>query len=168
MLKINKETFLLYVRNFIFGAEDSLVSTVGLLAGISVGGAARANIIMTGVVLIFVEAFSMAVGSFLSEQSTEEYAKRGRVPFYHALPGGGIMFISYFVAGLVPLLPYLIIESEIAFTVSIGLTLISLFILGFISAEVLQTKIWRNAWRMLIIGGLAVGIGVVVGRILNL
>ncbi len=157
----------MYVRNFIFGAEDSLVSTVGLLSGVTVGGANRADVIMTGVVLIFVEAFSMAIGSFLSEEATEEYESHGKIHLKTTFISGGIMFFSYFVIGLVPLLPYLIPQINEPFWFSIVLTLISLFLLGLVSAEVLHTKIWRNALRMFIIGGLAVGIGVLVGRIFN-
>ena len=62
---------ILYMRNLIFGAEDSLVSTVGLLSGIAIGGVPKSAIILTGIVLIFVEAFSMGVGSYLSEYSVE-------------------------------------------------------------------------------------------------
>ena len=54
----------LYLRNFIFGVEDSLVSTVGLLSGVAVANVDQATIFLTGMVLIFVEAFSMGVGSF--------------------------------------------------------------------------------------------------------
>jgi hypothetical protein len=44
-----------YLRNFIFGVEDSLVSTVGLLAGVAAGGVSSAAILTTGLVLIVVE-----------------------------------------------------------------------------------------------------------------
>ena len=60
-----------YLRNFVFGVEDSLVSTVGLLSGIAIAGMNRESIFATGVVLIFVEAVSMAAGSFLAETSAE-------------------------------------------------------------------------------------------------
>lgn len=35
---ISKDVFAIYARNFIFGVEDSLVSTVGLLSGVVAGG----------------------------------------------------------------------------------------------------------------------------------
>ena len=57
-----------YLRNFIFGVEDSLVSTVGLLAGVAAGGVSSAVILTTGLVLIEVEGFSMGLGSFLTEE----------------------------------------------------------------------------------------------------
>ena len=62
-----------YIRNFVFGVEDSLVSTVGLLSGVAIAGVEQKYIFITGLILIFVEAFSMAVGSFLSEESAEKY-----------------------------------------------------------------------------------------------
>ena len=65
---INKK-YSMIVRNFTFGVEDSLVSTVGLLAGIAFAGVNAGTVVLTGAVLIFVEGFSMAVGSLLSEQS---------------------------------------------------------------------------------------------------
>src|SRR3989344_3322331 len=89
----------LYLRNLVFGVEDGLVSTVGLLSGIAIAGVERDTIFLTGMVLIFVEAFSMAAGSFLSEFSAEEYALQrevsGRTPFFNGL----IMFWSYLLAG---------------------------------------------------------------------
>jgi len=167
MKTMPRETFLMYVRNFIFGAEDSLVSTVGLLSGVATGGVVRADIVITGVVLIFVEAFSMAIGSFLSEEATEEYQRRGKVHLKSTFISGVIMLVSYFVAGIIPLLPYLITSVTNPFWSSIIVTLISLFFLGLVSAKVLHTNVLRNSLRMLIIGGLAVGIGAFIGQIFN-
>src|SRR3989338_4103836 len=47
---------IVYIRNLIFGVEDSLVSTVDLLSGVAAAGVPRSVIFLTGVVLIFVEA----------------------------------------------------------------------------------------------------------------
>jgi VIT1/CCC1 family predicted Fe2+/Mn2+ transporter len=88
----------LYLRNIIFGVEDSLVSTVGLLSGIAVEHVSSPTILLTGFVYITVEAFSMSVGSFLSEESAEEVAAGKSVaPLMPAL-GAFIMFGSFFVA----------------------------------------------------------------------
>ena len=160
---LNRQTFLLYVRNFIFGAEDSLVSTEGLLAGIASAGLERSNIVIAGVVLIFVEAFSMGVGSFLSQQTVEEYGKSGSISNRRSLKGGIIMFVSYFAAGFIPLLPYILLDASAAFEVSIIATLVALMFLGMISARTLGTPLWRSGLRMLTIGGIAVIMGIVVG-----
>ncbi len=153
----------IYVRNLVFGAEDSLVSTVGLLSGVSAGGMDRGVILLTGMVLILVEAFSMGVGSFLSEESAEEYVSRRTVPGDGAALGGVIMFISYFVAGFVPLGPYILLGTE-AFWVSIVVSLVALFLLGALSAKFFGIRIWHSGLRMLILGGLAVLVGMAVGE----
>ena len=97
----------LYVRNIVFGISDSLVSTVGLLSGIDVSGTSRQIIVLTGIVYAFVEAFSMAVGSFLSEQSTEEYDVKGEVPDGKPFLAGIVMFVSFILASFIPIVPYL-------------------------------------------------------------
>ena len=155
--------FLLYMRNFIFGTEDSLVSTVGLLAGVASAGLGRREIIISGIVLIFVEAFSMAVGSYLSEHSTSESMDQGGHAHGTTVKGALIMFVSYFFSGAIPLIPFLVLEGKLAFWSSIILTLCALFALGFASARVLKTNTWKSAIRMLCIGGIAVALGVAIG-----
>src|ERR1035438_3664671 len=99
---MNKQTEL-YLRNVIFGSPDSLVSTVGLLAGIDVAGTSRQVILLTGIVYAFVEAFSMAVGSFLSEQSAEEYEVKGEATGGGPFTAGVVMFISFILASFIPI-----------------------------------------------------------------
>lgn len=157
----------LFVRNFIFGVEDSLVSTVGLLSGVSIAGVSKTTIFLTGMVLIFVEALSMGAGSFLSENSAETYAKKSEVPVGTMIAGGLVMFFSYFFAGFVPLLPYILLDPEVAFWISIGISLVSLFVLGAVSARVSHIRLLPQALKMFIVGGSAIIIGVIVGLALN-
>ena len=154
----------LYIRNFIFGAEDSLVSTVGLLSGIAMAGVSRRDIILTGIVLIFVEAFSMGVGSILSEHTVEEYEKQENSIAHQSLAGGLIMFISYFIAGFVPLAPYLLFDRSTALAISILPSLIALFLVGFISAKMFRIRALHHALEMFILGGAAIMIGVIIGK----
>ena len=147
--------------------EDSLVSRVGLLSGVVVGGVSKDAVILTGIVLIFVEALSMGVGSLLSEHSVEVYIKQGEVPLRRSAPGGLIMFFSYFVFGFIPLFPYLIIDVNYAFWVSIAVSLLSLFLLGAISGRIFHVKAFRGGMEMFIIGGAAVVVGVIVGIIIG-
>ncbi|MEK7184011.1 MAG: VIT1/CCC1 transporter family protein [Patescibacteria group bacterium] len=153
-----------YLRNFVFGVEDSLVSTVGLLSGVAIAGVAEETIILTGIVLIFVEAVSMAAGTFLSEYAAEEYEQKREVSEGPSLKNGAVMFVSYFVSGFLPLIPYMLFETAVAFWVSIGVSLIALFLLGVLGAKVAHVNLMRNALRMLFVGGLAITVGVLVGR----
>ena len=148
-----------------FGVEDSLVSTVGLLSGISIAGVANHTIIMTGLVLIFVEAISMGAGSFLSESSAELYEHQKDSELSRSYTDALIMFCSYLVAGFVPLLPYLLLPSEQAFLGSIGVSLMLLLVLGIINAEVSRTSVWKSVLRMVLVGGAAILIGSAVGGV---
>lgn len=154
-----------FVRNFVFGVEDSLVSTVGLLSGIAVAGVDKPTIIMTGMVLILVEAFSMGAGAWLSEHSVEEYEEHKEVPVLRTVRSAIIMFVSYVFAGLIPLLPYALTESRTAFILSIMLSLLSLFLLGVFNAHMIRTRTIKEGLITLMIGGAAVLVGVIVGNV---
>jgi VIT1/CCC1 family predicted Fe2+/Mn2+ transporter len=157
-----------FTRNFIFGVEDSLVSTVGLLSGVAAANVERGTIFLTGVILIFVEALSMGVGSFLSEQSAAEYASNDKTPQTKNIAGGLVMFFSYFAAGFIPLAPYILLAVSTAFWFSITFSLTALFLLGAISAKSFGHKdLFRHGIRMLAIGGLAIAAGVIIGKLLK-
>ncbi len=154
-----------YVRNFVFGVEDSLVSTTGLLSGVAFAGLETRVIFTAGVILVFVEAFSMAMGSFLSEHSAEGYLRQSEVPLRRPLIDSGIMFVSYLVSGTIPLFPYLLWPSGSALWYSAGFSLAALFLLGVAGAKMSQTRILKNGLRMLLVGGFAVLLGMAVGQI---
>ena len=154
-----------YLRNFVFGVEDSLVSTVGLLSGIALVGLAPRVIFLTGLILIVVEAFSMAVGSFLSETSAADYLKGREVTPRGATTDGLIMFFSYLISGLIPLLPYLLLPVSLAFRVSVILSLVALFLLGWFGSRLAGLHSFHQAWRMALLGGLAILVGILVGRL---
>jgi VIT1/CCC1 family predicted Fe2+/Mn2+ transporter len=162
-----RKKYSMIVRNFTFGVEDSLVSTVGLLAGIAVGGVDRSSVVLTGAVLIFVEAFSMAVGSLLSEQSVEEYEEKREVSLNKPAVAAVVMFFSYVIAGLIPLAPYILAVDSHAVEWSIGLTLVSLFILGVFNAHLFRVRAWKDGLITLLMGGLAIAVGIVVGQLAN-
>lgn len=164
-MKRKKDKQATFLRNFIFGVEDSLVSTVGLLSGVAVAGLSREDIFLTGIVLIFVEAFSMGVGSYLSEESVNEFSQK---KYSVSLPSSIVMFISYFLAGFIPLSSYLFFPVNQAFYTSIAFSLVSLFILGAFSSLVYKSSnLVKNAIRMFVVGGLAILVGVLVGKFVN-
>jgi VIT1/CCC1 family predicted Fe2+/Mn2+ transporter len=151
-----------YFRNFIFGAEDSLVSTVGVLFGIaSASGYNKDQILLTGLVLVAVEALSMGVGIFLTETETHEVDVKHThrdSPLFGAI----IMFFSYVVFGLVALSPFIFLEPSLGRFISLGFTIIALFSLGY-----LPTKSYKAAVRMVVIAGIAVSIGFLIASILS-
>ncbi|MEK7578985.1 MAG: VIT1/CCC1 transporter family protein [Patescibacteria group bacterium] len=152
------------VRNVVFGVEDSLVSTVGLVSGIASAGIARETILMTGVVLVVVEAFSMAVGALLSENAVEEAEVHREVSLKGSVVGALTMFLSYLVAGTLVIIPYLIAPTETAFVASVVISLLALFLLGLVSAGISKIHPVKKGIMMVLIGGCAIGVGILVGR----
>ncbi len=158
----------LILRNFVFGVEDSLASTLGLVSGIAVAGLGRSAILITGTILIFVEAFSMGIGSLLSEHLAEEYEEQAVVSLRRPAKGAAVMFISYFISGFIPLFPYIVTGVNSAFWISIAASLLALFLLGAVNARLSSLKIWHNGFEMLLIGGIAMVVGIIVGIFANL
>jgi VIT1/CCC1 family predicted Fe2+/Mn2+ transporter len=160
------KTSALYLRTIIFGIDDSLVSTVGFLAGISVAGVPRSTIALIGIVYAMVEAFSMATGDFLSEESAEEYMSKSSVNNRSSMISAILMFISSALTVSIPLVPYLIFSSGTALFVSSGASILGLFILGMLSAHFSHLPIiWRGA-RMALLGGAAILMGVAAGSLM--
>lgn len=156
-----------YFRNFIFGVEDSLVSTVGLLSGVALSGVEQSIIILSGVILIFVEGFSMAAGAFISERAGEEFEAKQSVPALRSFATSFIMLISYILSGFIPLAPYLFFDVPFATILSIVAALVALFILGSIGAFFSKTSIFARGSQALAIGGVAILIGVLAGHIVG-
>ncbi len=155
------------LRNFIFGVEDSLVSTVGLLAGVAAAEVTRTSLITTGIVLIVVEGLSMGIGSFVTEETTDEMTG-SKVETLDSIKGGLIMLVSYCLAGLIPLFPYTFFPGTEAINISIIASLLGLFILGFgTSLYYRRQKPWLSGLKMLVMGGLAVAIGMLVGKLFH-
>ena len=155
-----------YFRSIMFGLQDGLVSTTGVVVGISAGVSDQAIIILASFVAVSVEASSMAAGQYSSEKAVHQLDKSGK----HRddlIIGAGLMFFSYLLAGLVPILPFLIFPVGTARVISIVVALASLFAIGYLKGKIVKEKTLRSAVEMLIIGGLATAIGLVVGNFLK-
>lgn len=60
------------LRDLIFGLEDSIVSTTGVVVGVAAGAPIKHIVILSGAVSVVTQALSMTAGSFLSSQSERE------------------------------------------------------------------------------------------------
>ncbi|RJR27361.1 hypothetical protein C4561_02295 [candidate division WWE3 bacterium] len=155
-----KKIFPDYVRNIVFGAEDSLVSTVGVLFGLASSNEyTLAQLMLVGVTLTSVEALSMGVGSYLSETEIHELDHSGNHKDSPII-GGLLMYFSYLIFGIVVLAPYLLFGIPTGKFVSIILTFISLYFVGYF-----PTKSIREGLRMFIVAGIAIIVGFTVTKI---
>ncbi len=152
-----------YIHSIFFGIEDSLVSTTGALAGIAISSGSKELILVTALVIIAVESTSMGASEFLSEE-TEEDIEKEKMPANPKV-SGLILFLSYGISGLIPLIPYLVLTGWAAIITSITAALFGMIILGIVKGKVSKKSPFRSALEVLIIGGIAAGIGIAVGLI---
>lgn len=148
-----------YIRNVLFGAEDSLTSTVGFLFGLaSAPDYTSKLIIIAGVVLITVEALSMGMGVYLSEgevQLMEHQKSLHHSPFI----AGVLMFLSYILFGMLVLAPYFLLNAATARYASMGITLIALFLIGYI-----PTRKLKMGFKMFFLTGITILVGYLVAK----
>lgn len=155
-----------YLRSIVFGFQDALVSTTGVIAGVAIGTQDKSIVLLAGVVTIMVEALSMSFGQYQSEKAVHQMDKNGK----HTdslLIGGSLMWISYFLGGLVPLLPIAIFRLPEATIISVVFALIGLFILGLSKARLVGVSHLRSAFEILFLGGFATAVGILVGHFLK-
>lgn len=160
-MKLNKE----YLQSAIFGINDALVSTTGVMVGISAGTGNKSIIILAGVVTIMVEALSMGSGQYLSLKSAHQYQKQSKQE--EAVISGVVMYFGYVIGGLVPLIPIMLLPVEQSSIAAISAALIGLLVLGYVKGKIVKVSPMRSALEVFIIGGIATTVGLVVGSVLS-
>lgn len=156
------------LREIVFGLEDSLVSTLGAITGIAAGTGNKFVVILSGIVLIFVESTSMAAGSYLSAKSASEASgsRSGRFKMSReAVRAGVVMGVFYMIGGVFPLSMYFLLPVRTAMIPSVVLTAAVLFALGVWKSKIVKTGWLRSGMEMMIVSLSAAVIGFVVGRI---
>ena len=161
MIKVKKE----YLQSAMFGFNDALVSTTGVIVGISTGTGNKQVVILAGVVTILVEALSMGSGQYLSSKSAHQLDRSDS--FKVPLISGLIMFGAYFLAGLVPLLSIIIFPMSYSRDIAIVAALSGLLVLGYAKGRIVKVPPIRSAMEVLIIGGITTAIGIIAGNIFS-
>jgi len=210
------------IRELIFGLEDSLVSTLGVV-GVGAGTQDARVVMLSGIVLVIVEALSMAAGSFISSKShrqmlqqaiseeeyeietepereadelREMYRSRGftdpeveilirRITGDKKLwleemmakelkinsadleqpnKSAVVMFLSYLAGGVVPIIPFALLDVPRAMITGTVLTLVALFAVGFAKGRVLSHDGWKSGTELVVISAAAALIGYGIGK----
>lgn len=162
MKKIHED----YLRSLMFGLQDGIVSTTGVVVGISTGISDKNIIVLAALVAVMVEASSMAAGQYSSEKAVHQMDKTGK----HTdslLLGALIMFIAYLVGGMFSVIPTLIFRQPEAKIIAIMFSFVGLFLIGYLKGQLVDHKPLKSAMELFIIGGVATLIGIIVGSFLK-
>ncbi|GIK75291.1 MAG: hypothetical protein BroJett021_42790 [Chloroflexota bacterium] len=76
--------------------------------------------------------------------------------------------LSYIAGGFVPLSPYILIPNiQTALLVSIGVTLLALFVFGFVKGRFTGIHPFRSALQTILVGGLAAAVAFALARLIG-
>lgn len=165
MIKIFKDQE--YLRSILFGIEDSLISTTGLIAGISIGSDNNKFVLLAVIVAISIEAVANGAGEYLSDDTVKDLDKLKRNRD-NPLLSGFLMFVSYILAGMIPLLPTLFLSFPTSLVFSIIFAFIAFFLLGFFKGKLLHLSPIKGGLKILTVGGFATILGLLIGFVFRL
>ena len=156
-----------YLRDLIYGANDGIITTFAVVAGVTGASLSTTVILILGISNLLADGFSMAASDFLSMRSDIAVREEDGAPdagdespFKHGLA----TFVAFVVCGAVPLAAYIVPMPEDArFPVTIVLTFLVLFVVGAGRSFVTHRSWWRNGLEMLAVGALAAVVAYVIG-----
>jgi vacuolar iron transporter family protein len=155
-----------YIRDLVYGANDGIITTFAVVAGVTGGQLSARAVLIVGVANLFADGLSMGVGNYLSISSHESARAAQQLPPDEAHPvrHGVATWVAFVIAGVFPLLPYtwpaLIIPR---FELSLVLTLMTLFAVGAARSLVTIDRWWRAGLEMLLLGVIVAAAGYASG-----
>ena len=163
-----------YIRELVYGANDGVITTFAVVAGVAGGGISSVVVLVVGAANLLADGLSMAVGNYLSIRSNESALLAQGLPEEEAQPVRHAVatFLAFVVAGAVPLVPYVIPAMvQNPFPLSIVLTFVVLFGIGALRATVTADRAWLSGLETLglgmIVAVVAYGAGAAVASIVE-
>lgn len=159
----------------VYGANDGIITTFAVVAGVAGAGLSPQIVLILGLANLIADGFSMGVGDYLGERSEADLADKEGISFpRHRLWATGVLtFLSFVVAGTLPLVPYLLqlvgipLEARHQLFFSCLATAVALFLVGSLRTIVTGGKWWQKGAETLIIGAIAATVAYVVGAVIE-
>ena len=164
------EGFANTLRAAVFGVQDGIVSTFGLVMGVAGARISPEAVLIAGVAGMVSGALSMGAGEYVSVRVQRELLeargarpRRAADPVRAALPAAGL----FVLVRPVPLLPFVLRTDLAAVAASSVLSVGSLFLAGALLTRLTGASPLRSGLRMLVVGGGAGVLGFLVGSLLG-
>ncbi len=159
-----------YIRDVVYGANDGIITTFAVVAGVTGGTLAPVTVLVLGVANLLADGLSMGVGNYLGIRSDERVREAQRLPEQEAFPirHGLATFLAFVAAGAVPLLPYVFTGlTTNLFAASTVLSLVVLFVVGAARARVGTGSWWANGVEMLVLGVIVGAVAYYAGAVVS-
>lgn len=153
-----------YLPDLILGANDGIITTLAVVSGVVGAALSTTVILILGFANLLADGFSMGASNILSRRS--QVGGEGMPTIAESAGHGVATALGFVLAGLVPLLAYLVpwFEHD-RFAVATVLALTTLFVVG-----AGRTFFTRRGWlasglEMLIVGALAAAVAYGIGAL---
>ncbi|HTX87884.1 MAG TPA: VIT1/CCC1 transporter family protein [Bacteroidales bacterium] len=165
------------LRAGVLGANDGLVSILSLVMGIAGATVGGREVLIAGIAGVTAGAFSMALGEWISVKSSHEMTG--------PLPVGGertpllksaspaweaalFSFLFFAVGGSVPVVPFFFTGGEKGILLSLGLSIVALFVLGSAITLITGRPFLKSGMRQVMFGLGAAAITFGIGRVIGI
>lgn len=163
-----------YIRDLVYGANDGIITTFAVVAGVAGGSLSTAAVLVIGAANLAADGVAMGVGNLLAIRAHESALAADGRPEEETYPWkhGAATLVAFVAAGAVPLLPYILPAGAGGRLLwSAVFTMASLFGVGVARAAVTRDRWWRTGLEMLMLGGVvavaAYGAGAIVAALVN-
>jgi len=154
-----------YLKDLVYGANDGIITTFAVVAGVAGARLEPRIVLILGFANLLADGFSMGTSNFLSIRSDEALRRSSGLGVLEPFPGRHSLatFGAFVVAGVVPLLSYVVAQSGEQFRMAVILTLATLFCVGAARCLVTKAKWWWSGLEMLVVGSIAAAVAYAVG-----
>ena len=158
-----------YLKDMVYGANDGLITTFAVVAGVEGGALSRHAVLVVGFANLLADGLSMGVGNYLSIRSQETVRRTLALPEEEAFPArhATATFLAFAVAGVIPLVAYavpVLAASSRVVTATIS-TLGALFAVGALRSTVTDESPVRGGLEMLALGAVVSGVAYYAGSL---
>jgi VIT1/CCC1 family predicted Fe2+/Mn2+ transporter len=157
-----------YIRELVYGANDGIITTFAVVAGVAGGGLPLSAVLIIGAANLLADGLSMGVGGYLAIRAHESVLASQALPEQEARPfrHGAATFAAFVTAGFIPLIPYSIPPLPLdRFASSIVLTPLALFTIGALRSMISSGRWWRAGLEMLTLGAIVAAVAYASGSV---
>jgi vacuolar iron transporter family protein len=161
-----------YMRDLVYGANDGIITTFAVVAGVAGGALSSRAILVVGAANLIADGLSMGVGNYLGIRSQESARAAQGLPEEEARPSrhGMATFIAFVLAGGIPLVPFVVTPAE-GLHLSTASTAAALFGVGALRSLVTIDRWWSAGLEVLglgvVVAAAAYASGAVVGSLVR-
>ena len=164
------ETARHYIRELIYGANDGIITTFAVVAGVAGGGLPLSAVLIIGAANLVADGLSMGVGSYLAIRAHESVLASQALPEQEARPfrHGAATFAAFVAAGCIPLVPYAIPPLPLdRFAASIVLTMLALFTVGALRSLISNARWWLAGLEIFALGAIVAAVAFASGSVVS-